>query len=627
MCGICGIVDRNAQLEHLERAIAALSQPLQHRGPDGHGQWIGESCGLGHRRLAILDLAGGAQPMTDPRGFVLSFNGEIYNFAELREELISVGEIFETRSDSEVLLKAYIRWGEGCLEKLNGMFAFAIWDTTRQRLFLARDPIGIKTLYYTRLGECLAFASEIKGLLALAEVDRRPDLRMIPFYLGSGYMPRQHTGFREIHQLLPGHWLTWSEGQVRSGCYWDVGAKAAERGVRRCRAEDMEELVALIRDALRLQVVADVPVGVFLSGGIDSGIVTALLAETASGSIKTFTVGFQKSGIFDEGRVAASVAERFGTEHHALDADPKDLLSHWERLFDHFDLPFADDSALPTFLISRFARDRVKVILSGDGGDEQWGGYQSYRRYLQLSKAHGALPPMLRRLVAGAAGGATRLMGSRSRLGRRLGFAAGVFRQTPERLYMGLQKHMNGVTMRDLAGDRLRPHLADPEIAQLMSSDHAGGLDAVMRHDVGLFMVDDVLRKVDMMSMLASLEVRVPLLDLRVVEKSLAISWRDKISATQTKTLMRTYFADRLPKDVVEGRKKGFAIPLDEWLRGPLRQSLEDTLLGERARQRGVLRAKEVARLVSEHSKGVRSHGKLLLDLLVLERWLCRHDA
>lgn len=629
MCGICGVVQPGADAGALRKRVEAMSATLVHRGPDGDGVALREGLALAHRRLSIIDLGGGgAQPMEDSRGYLLTYNGELYNYRQLRRELERQGERFVTHSDTEVVLKSYIRWGEGCLDRFNGMYAFAVHDARDGSLFLARDRIGIKPLYFAECDGGLRFASEIKALLADPDIGREPDLSLFPYYLGYGYFPRQYTAFRHVRQLRPGHWMRrHRDGRLEQRCYWDPAERVEADAGRRVDGEALEALGALIAEAVEMQTVADVPVGTFLSGGLDSGIVTALLARGSDDAVKSFTVGMGDPTM-DESALARLVAERYRTDHHQLSVAADDLLAHWEGLLEHFDQPFADTSALPTYLVSRFAREHVKVALSGDGGDEQWGGYGNYRRYLQLRELRRLLPgPLAHAGAALAAGGAALIAGARPRLGRRLRYYSGLLDADAATLHGTLDRHIDALTLEGLAGERLRPHLGGEHSPEALTRrDPRLHLDGVMLGDLGQFMVDDVLRKVDMMSMAVSLEVRVPLLDHRVVERSLALSWRDKVSRSETKLLGRRLAEGLLPRQVLDGGKRGFGVPLDGWFRGPLREMANDILGGRGCRERGVLEPRAVRRLLADHAAGRADNGKALVTLLSLERWFERYE-
>jgi len=619
MCGIAGIVSPRHGADRLARLVECMSAAVAHRGPDGQGVFARDGFALGHRRLSIIDLVSGHQPMVDDRGFVISYNGELYNYRELREQLERRGERFRTSSDTEVVLRAYVNWGPACLERFNGIFALAIAELERNALFLARDRLGVKPLYYAETSEGFLFASEIKALLASSLVDRRLDLSQVPFYLRAGYFPGAATPFAGIRLLPPAHWLRVAGGAHQTGRYWDLDALASRAPPYRATATDEEEIRALVGAAVTAQTVADVPVGVFLSGGLDSGVVTAALSQSGHRPVRSFTVRIADAA--DEGPLAREVARQYETDHEEIAISANDLLKSWSVLLDHFDTPFADFSALPAFAISEFARRHVKVVLSGDGGDEQWGGYLSYRRYVQLIEMLDSGPWRWSRAWLRKACDLAAAISADDRLAfyaRLLGCERG-------RLYDDLRFHLSRTSLVGLAGERLRPYVADP--AGSWAGTSFRDLDEILRHDVQGFMVDDVLHKVDMMSMFVGLEVRVPLLDYRLVEKAVQISWRDKVNARRTKLLVRRLFRHDLPAAVVSGPKRGFGVPLDDWFRGPLRDVAEDVLLSSDARRRGVLAPEAVRAILDQHMAGRARHGRTIGTLLALERWLSRHDG
>ena len=618
MCGICGVFVERRPSE-LHDIVSTMTSALSHRGPDAQGINIGERWAIGHARLSIIALADGAQPMSDERGFTISYNGELYNYRELRSELEADGEIFRTGSDTEVVLRAYARWGRACLRKFNGMFAFAITNSKDHDLFLARDPIGIKPLYYSEISNGLVFGSEIKALLKSGLVDGCIDLSLVPFYLSYGYFPREFTPYKYIRQLRPGHWLHFRNGKISSDCYWSA-SRFCQNGRRRITVEDELDLVQLIADAVKKQTVADVPIGVLLSGGLDSAIVTASLAKTGT-NVRTFTLCFPTHSEFDEGTKARALAARYGTEHNEMIVNANEARQYWESLLDHFDQPFADDSALNNYLISKCVRARVKVALSGDGGDEQWGGYQNYRRYLQVrSWQHAPCRQALRRAIDRLTDNAAVRWPA---IVTKAAFYAKLLATDNGELYDRLDVIADPVLVKRLCGDRVRPYLKNRTDERLGTSED---LDAIMLNDIQGFMVDDVLRKVDMTSMAVGLEVRVPLLDHRIVEKSLELSWRDKVSNSETKVFIRRLFKPDLPVSIIRGKKRGFGVPLNDWLRGPMRDVVEETLLSKACQRREVLAADIVHDVTEGLLSGRRQNGKLIYAMIALERWLQHHD-
>ena len=620
MCGICGIFIAGRSDCELRQIVTNMAATLAHRGPDGVGVCGGSGWALGHRRLSIIDLANGFQPMSDERGLTITYNGELYNYRELRCELEALGETFRSQSDTEVVLRAYGRWGEDCLAKFNGMFAFAILSGEGREVFLARDRIGIKPLYYAELPEGgLVFGSEIKAVLASQAVEREADLSLVPYYLVQGYFPREFTPFKNIRQLRPGHWLRLRSGRLKTGCYWCASSRAQE--TRRVTAEDEAELLHLVRDAVKKQTVADVPVGVLLSGGIDSGIVAASLAQMGT-DLKTFTVSVIDDPAYDEADVAREVARRYGAEHHEVTMKPTQALSIWESLIDHFDQPFGDSSLLNTYLVCKAARSMIKVALSGDGGDEQWGGYGNYRRYAQLIAWRRRLPTGP--AILGMRAASKLSSGFQPWLAQRLMFYSGLLSVPTADIYRYLDSQTPLTPLRQLCGERLESFLLSGTVP--ICRNGASNLDRIMLEDLQVFMVDAVLRKVDMMSMAVGLEVRVPLLDHRIVEKSLQLSWRDKVTTSETKVFIRRLFNKELPKRVIQGKKKGFGVPLNTWFRGPLKEPMSDLLLSRTCRERGVLNPGAVQTIIDDHLSGRAENGKLIFSMISLERWLRRYD-
>jgi asparagine synthase (glutamine-hydrolysing) len=630
MCGICGIYFPGQKGSTLSEEVKRMNKSLRHRGPDGSGLFSGDGVALGHRRLAIIDIVGGKQPMVDVRGFALSFNGEIYNFREIRRELETFGETFTTNSDTEVLLKAYIRWGENCLEKLNGMFTFAIADANSGHLFLARDRLGIKPLYYASFPGGMAFSSEISSLRCCSLVKTDLDFTYIPYYLMHSFFPGEHTPFTCIKKLPAGHYLLVRNGKLEIQCYWDIEEKYLQYEVHRASKTDIEELSELIREAVEMQTVSDVPIGALLSGGLDSSVIASAAASYLPCQLHTFTVGFRNSDNPDETTLAARTAAHYQTNHHEIHISPDDLLAHYELVLSHFGQPFADCSALPTYLIARFARNFVKTVLSGDGGDEQFGGYRNYRRFLQLRRFYSLIPGRgARKMVAGPAGAFARqlLRTVHPRLGKRLEYYSDSLKQAPAFLYEYLFQSMNLTAMATLVGDRLQPFLSAIAVHPPGWREPKRHLDGVMLHDLKNYLPDDVLWKVDMMSMAVGLEVRVPLLDHRVVEKAVSLSWKDKVSWRQTKTLLRRLSTTKLPPPVVAAPKLGFSIPLDQWFRGPLKEMAWDLLLGLGCQQRGVLNPTGVQALLEAHQSGQVNYGRRIWTLLALEKWFFQLDG
>jgi len=548
----------------------AMAETLAHRGPDDAGVWESEdgAVALAQRRLAIIDLSPlGHNPMPWDGGRVwITFNGEIYNFRELRKELEAEGFHFRSQTDTEVLLAAYDRWGLDCLARIVGMFAFALWDTPRRRLWLVRDRLGKKPLYYADNGTTLRFASELKAILADGTFRRGVDREAVGMYLQYGYVPSPHSIYVEARKLPPAHHLVLENGRIQIARYWDPLPFALHR-----RRLDEREAAAELNDRLATAVaqrmIADVPLGAFLSGGIDSSLVVALMQEQSAAPVQTFTIRFDNAA-FNEADHAAAVAQHLGTEHHEETCTGEQMLTIVDRLAGMFDEPFADSSAVPTYLVSRAARRRVTVALSGDGGDELFWGYPRYRFHARVSPIL-ALPRPLR---LAAAAGADML---RSRRMRR---AAHVLRSDDSDQYARFVSWWRPSEIAQMTG-RL------PLTAALYGDafKRGAGLSEYDRPpllDLVSYLPEDILTKVDRASMAVSLEVRAPLLDHRIAELALALPPHLKQRGATTKYLLRRLLYKRVPRELLERPKMGFGVPLDDWFRGPLRQRMAEFVAG-----------------------------------------------
>jgi asparagine synthase (glutamine-hydrolysing) len=612
MCGIVGAASRRGAPapETLERMRDALA----HRGPDGAGSWRSDdgTVALGHRRLSILDLSpAGAQPMHAEGGeAVLVFNGEIYNFPELRRELEGMGHRFRSGSDTEVLLAAYRAWGPDCLERLNGMFAFALHDLPRRRLFLARDRAGEKPLFYRHAEGRFAFASELKALLADPATPREVDPEALEAYLAYGYVPGAGCILRGVHKLLPGHALLYDvEGdELREWAWWRL-PDAPPAGAPADPDLLADELEGLLEDAVRRQLVADVPVGVLLSGGLDSSLVTAMAAR-AGGRVKTFTITFPGHGGFDEAAYARLVARHFGTEHVELEAEPA-TVELLPRLARQYDEPMADSSMVPTYLVSRLVREHATVALGGDGGDELFGGYPHYCWLQQQERARRVVPAPLRRAMAGV--GAATPVGVRGR-NYLMGFghdAAGSVAHV--NLYFDAATRAR--LLAPLAGRRT----AGPEAARrALVARGASTLRGATEADFRSYLPDDILVKVDRASMLASLEVRAPFLDHRVVELAFGrVPDGLRATASARKILLRRVAARVLPPELDLQRKQGFSLPLGAWLKGAWGGFVESVLAEAPPT---LFEPREVRALLEAQRRG-RSNAQRIFALVLFELW------
>jgi asparagine synthase (glutamine-hydrolysing) len=611
VCGICGIATTNgaADVETLRR----MSDLLVHRGPDSAGEHVDRGVALAARRLSIIDLEHGDQPIANEDGScVVVQNGEIYNYPELRRELERAGHELRTRCDTEALVHLYEQHGTGFAERLRGMFAAAIWDAPRRRLVLARDPYGIKPLYYRHVGAELRFASELRAL-PRGEID--PDA--LEAFLAFNSIPAPYSIFRDVRKLPAGHVLVWENGEVSLERYARPGP-AAEGELRDGdEAELVEELRARMRDSVRAHLLSDVPVGVLLSGGVDSAALAALAAEETPEPVHTFTIGFAERS-FDERADARLVAERYGTEHHELLVRPEPELL-LRALAEAFDEPFADSSALPTYLVSQLAAEHVKVALSGEGGDELFGGYYTYAADLwadHLAPLARAARPLVEALPA-----STR-KASLDYKAKRFVRAAHL---PPLERHHGWKEIFSTDARAELMGRRAAFDPLDVYRARYSETIGAPQLARLQDVDFGVYLVDDLLVKTDRASMAHSLEARVPFLDPLVTNLAFALPTRLKVRGLAKKVLLRKAVEPLVPARVVHGRKRGFSIPAAAWLRGELEPFARETLSPENLRRQGFFDAQPVARMLHEHVAGREDWSRQLWGLLAFTLWYERH--
>ncbi len=622
MCGIAGFAFTDPRHPVDRELLSRMTDVLRHRGPDADGFHLGPGVGLGHRRLSIIDLATGDQPIyNETRSVAVVFNGEIYNFPELVRELEARGHTFETRSDTETIVHAYEEFGLEFLKRLRGMFAFALWDESHRRLVLGRDRAGKKPLYYHADGERLVFASEIKALLQDPSIKRRVSPEGLSDYFTFGVIPAPGTVFQDIQQIPPGHLLVWERGRARLHEYWDV---VFDPTAPTSPGAASEAFSALFDEAVRMRMIADVPLGAFLSGGVDSSAVVASMARQSARPVITTSVGFAER-THSELEYARVVAKALGTEHHEILVTP-DAISDLPRLVWHLDQPFADSSALPTYYVSRAARERVTVALSGDGGDELFAGYQ--RRY----GVH-RVEQRLRRLIPGPVrrgvlAPLARLYPRSDLIPRplRLKLVLSNLGQSFERAYFNDMSLFLDEEKRALCTPELlaqaRHH--DPLAGFARHFERVRGADPLSRIlyvDFKTWLANDILVKVDRMSMACSLEVRAPLLDHKLIEFAASLSPELKYRGPVSKYLLKRHLERRLPGTAVHRRKQGFSLPLAAWLRGELRDLAHDLLLSPRAAQRGYLRAETVRRIWQSHQRGTRDHSAQIWALMALERW------
>ena len=618
MCGICGLVSLDGATAPDPAALAAMNDTLVHRGPDSEGSMIDGPCGLAMRRLSIIDLAGGDQPIGNEDGRIQVIqNGEIYNYRELMDELRGSGHTFSTHSDTEVLVHLYEERGPSFVEVLRGMFALAIWDARHGRLVLARDRFGIKPLYYRVADGMVSFASELKALLRQPGFSREIDPQALESFLAFNSIPAPLTIFKQARKLPPGHLLAAERGEVRIERYARPRPVSADEV--RTESEDAlaEELRERLRDSVRAHLVSDVPVGVLLSGGVDSAALTAMAAEESGYRVSTFSIGFEESS-FDELDQARLVAQRYGTDHHELILRP-DAVDLLPRLVEAFDEPFGDSSALPTYLVSQLASDTVKVVLSGEGGDELFGGYYTYVAD-RLAPRVGRAAPFLRPLVE--------LLPSSS---QKVSFDYKAKRFIRGAHLPPVERHhaWKEIFSPDAQAELLAAPAGSDPLAiyreRFAETEGSQELARLQDLDLGIYLVDDLLVKTDRASMAHSLEARVPFLDPVVAELALALATRQKVRGFSKKRLLRKAVEPLLPREIIRGRKQGFSIPVAAWLRGDLEPFARDVLSPERIERQGCLRPEAVTRVLDDHVSGKEDLSRQIWGLLNFTLWYDRY--
>ena len=613
--------DRAADAELLQRMCDAL----RHRGPDDEGFYLNGRAGLGMRRLAIIDLAHGQQPIhNEDRTVWIVFNGEIYNYQELRARLEKLGHNFYTDSDTEAIVHAYERYGADCPKHLRGMFAFAIWDERKEELFLARDRVGKKPLLYAHVGDQLLFASEFSALLLHPDVGRDIRPEAIHHYLSFMCVPAPLTAYRQINKLEPGCSLTFTRaGEIKIARYWQPDFT---QKTKLTEAEAGERTVELLREAVRVRLMSEVPLGAFLSGGIDSSTVVALMAEASGTPVKTFSIGFEEQD-FSELHHARRIAAHVGAEHHEFVVRP-DALEVLPTLVEHYGEPYADSSAIPTYYVARETRRHVTVALNGDGGDECFAGYERYAA-MRLAETYRRLPGVLRGGVIEQAAGlfpTSELRRSRARDLKRFLHAASM--PTVER-YMRWVSVLDRGAKDELYADDFRRQLNGHDPADWLApwfarANGAGVVDAALLADTMTYLPNDLLVKVDIATMAVSLEARSPFLDHHVIEFAASLPEKYKLRGLTTKYLLKRVLRKLLPAENLDRRKMGFGVPITHWLRGELQGFLRETLLSERSLGRGLFKPAVVARLVAEHTSRQKDHAHQLWTLLMLELWYQR---
>lgn len=620
MCGICGVVSFRPELPVEPSIIKRMNDSIRHRGPDDEGYYQDAQASLAMRRLSIIDLHTGQQPISNESGDVwVVYNGEIYNFKDVRSTLESRGHIFKTQTDTEIIVHAYEEYGDDCINHFNGMFAIALWDARRRRLFLARDRVGVKPLYYWAGHSRLVFASELKALILHPDVPRQINLAALDLFLTLEYVPAPHTIYEGTFKLLPGHTLTLENGEVKTRQYWDVPYQPASQD----EAECAEALSGLINDAVRIRLVSDVPLGAFLSGGIDSSTIVGFMSRNMSEPVQTFSIGFEDD-TYDEVPYANAVAKHFGTNHHVEVLKP-DIESLVTQLVPHHDEPFADTSIFPTYLVSKIARQKVKVVLSGDGGDELFAGYDTYLAE-KLDRYYGRLPGALRQRVLPKF--AEWLPPQPAKKGlvnkiKRMVEGGALDRSLQHTRWM---MFLNSAEKDALYQSDLRATLNDDLIAEYFGGyfERASRFDRLAQQqyvDVKTYLADDIMTKVDRMSMAVSLEAREPLLDYRIVEFALNLPPQMKLNGSRTKSILRNAARRLVPDLVLEKPKQGFSIPMKHWLRTSLKPMMLDLLSRDSLNTHGYFSHQVVSKWIQEHLDGRVNHSHRLWSLMVFELW------
>lgn len=622
MCGIFGILSPDPQ--HFQAAGDQL-KIIRHRGPDEEGTWTGEGIFLGSCRLSIIDIAGGHQPIFNENNTCcIVYNGELYNFIELRPELEAKGHIFKTHTDTEVVLHAYEEWGVSCLKRFNGMFAFAIWDDRKKLLLLARDRIGEKPLYYYRDNDRLTFASEIKSIVADPTVPRIVNPRGLTNFLAFGHSIAPDTMYKDIYKLLPGHYIIAQGSRITTVQYWDVGDEPQlPHGSNLSEDEYAERIMTLLDDSVRRRIVADVPVGAFLSGGIDSSVVVALMKRHTTNRVKTFSLGFSIGGAYNELSDAKRVATYLDTEHYELEVNHADMIETLQKLVYHYDEPFGDPANFPVYLLSKFARGEVKVVLTGEGGDELFGGYRRYAAD-QLATVYQKLP----KLITG--GLLPRIINGLPRLRRIKRTLHTLPISDPASRYAAWLQVFKPEIQKELLRPAILSQLSDydptwPYIhyynRSLNGLDSLDHLNRIMYVDVKTWLADAYMEKIDKATMACSLEGRLPFLDHRLVELAFQIPSRYKIRGWSTKRILKYAVRNLLPAEVLNKPKHGFAVPTDPWFRGKLKDFVFETLMDDQTRRRGYFNFSYIEKLCRLHQQGKEVFDAQLWLLLNFELW------
>lgn len=619
MCGICGKLNFGPTKSVPRSLLQQMADSIEHRGPDDEGYYASGPVGFGFRRLSIIDLNTGHQPISNEDGTVwIVFNGEIYNYRELRQELLARGHIFKTRTDTEVIVHLYEEFGQECVEKLRGMFAFAIWDEKTQQLFLARDRVGIKPLYYYLSDSCLLFGSEIKAILADPDVKREVVPEMIDRFLSFLYVPGQDTLLRDIHKLAPGCSMLVRDGKVRIQKYWDLSFNIRQRSIKDAEAE----LISLFEESVQLHMISDVPVGFLLSGGVDSTAMLGFAVGKTDHALSTYTLGFSMPGVIDERPYATLAAKRYGTEHYETTISSKEFADFLPSFAWHMEEPVCEPQAIALYYVSRLAKNHVKVLVSGEGGDEAFAGYQTFRGVLWLERLKAILGPLSKPVSHGM-----------TLMNRLLGLERiskyGPLMTVPfDDYYYGrtyspfsyFNRYFRDLYSADFNAVVNKGASVEPVSCLLRNGQADSILNRMLYVDTKTSLPDDLLLKADKMTMANSIELRVPLLDHKVLEFAASLPENFKIKGFETKYIAKSALRNRIPTEILHRKKAGFPVPYQTWLRGELKQWMSDVLLDSTTVSRGYFQKHAVEKLLTENSRsGI--YAKELLSLTALELW------
>jgi asparagine synthase (glutamine-hydrolysing) len=619
MCGICGKLNFDRDEKIPQSLLKAMADSILHRGPDDHGYYISGQIGLGFRRLSIIDLAGGHQPLSNEDGAIwIVFNGEIYNFEELREGLLKKGHTFRTKTDTEVIVHLYEEYGEAGIEALRGMFAFAIWDQNQKKLLLVRDRIGIKPLYYGLTRQSLVFGSEMKAILQDPEMKREILPSTIDRFLTFGYVPGEETLLRGIYKLPPGSFMVVKNGKTEIKQYWDLHFSSSPVTLK----DATEQLLDILEESVRLHMISDVPVGFLLSGGVDSTAMLSLASRMTDRPISSYTVGFANSGVADERPFARLAAEKYGSEHHEISISSKEFADFLPQYVWHMEEPVCEPPAVALYYVSKLARNYVKVLISGEGGDEAFAGYQNYRAMLWIERI---------KRVAGPLTGTLSKILSRlnqvipwERLGKYLPlldvpFESYYYSRTSSPFYF-FNAHYKDIYANDFC------HQIDKQcsllpVTHLLSKNGSEDLVSRMLYvDTKTWLPDDLLIKADRMTMANSLELRVPLLDHKLLEFAATLPSNFKVHGFTTKYIAKRALSKQIPSEIIERKKAGFPVPYENWLRTDLRDSIHDVLLDRETLGRGYFKKSAIEKLLHDNLES-DAHAKDIFSLLVLELW------